>query len=96
MYKRQRLGGYEAGAGRLQTGWAAAFSVPLAAQWGAVAEVSGSRRRGRAHTAQLLLAASYSPHPRLTIDLGAARGLGRSSQDWSLFTGLVLPLGQLR
>ena len=79
----------------MQTGWATSFSTPVSERWGATAEVSGTRLRGAPATAQLLLAATYSPTPRLAIDIGMARGLTAASPDWSLFSGLVVPLGKL-
>lgn len=90
-----RLGTYDAGTGRIQTGLSASFSTPVSEKWGATAELSGTRRNGQADTAQLLVAAAYSPTKRLTIDFGIAKGLNPASQDWSLFSGLVLPLAQL-
>ena len=90
-----RLGASDPGTGRMQTGWAASFSTPVSARWGATAEVSGTRLRGAPDTAQLLLAATWSPTPRLAIDIGMARGLTAASPDWSLFSGLVVPLGKL-
>ncbi|OEZ86630.1 hypothetical protein JAB6_13940 [Janthinobacterium sp. HH104] len=90
-----RLGASDPDTGRVQTGWATSFSTPVSGRWGATAEVSGTRLRGAAATAQLLLAATYSPTPRLAIDIGMARGLTAASPDWSLFSGLVVPLGKL-
>ena len=90
-----RLGAYEAGSGRSQKGWSASFSAPVSEKWGATTELSGTRRSGQANTAQLLLAATYSPTKRLTIDWGVARGLTSASPDWSLFSGIVLPLAKV-
>lgn len=90
-----RLGAYEPGSGRVQKGWSASFSAPVSDKWGVTTELSGTRRSGQANTTQLLLAASYSPTKRLTIDWGVAKGLNSASQDWSLFSGLVLPLAKL-
>ncbi|WP_228896202.1 transporter [Pseudoduganella aquatica] len=87
-----RLGGAEPGLGRVQTGASASFSVPLDERWGATAELAGTHRSGAPGTAQLLLAAAYSPHPRLTIDFGLARGITRAAPDWQFFSGIVLPL----
>lgn len=89
------LGASDPGTGTLQKGWAASFSTPVSARWGATAEVSGTRLRGAPATAQLLLAATYTPTARLAIDVGMARGLTAASPDWSLFSGLVVPLGKL-
>jgi hypothetical protein len=90
-----RLGGAEPGLGRMQTGVSASFSVPLDDKWGATAELSGSHRSGEPGTAQLLLAAAYSPHPRLTVDFGLARGITRAAPDWQFFSGIVLPLAKI-
>lgn len=90
-----RLGAVEPGSGRYQTGVSASFSLPVSAQWGATAELSGTRRTAVASTAQLLLAAGYSPNPRLTFDIGLAHGLNAATPAWSLFTGVVMPLAQL-
>jgi hypothetical protein len=90
-----RLGARDAGTGRNQSGLSASFSTPVDAQWGVTGELSGTRRSGVASTAQALVAAAYSPSKRMTIDFGVAHGLNAASPDWSLFTGLVLPLGQL-
>lgn len=90
-----RLGVYEPGSGRTQTGLSTSFSMPVSERWGVTGELSGTRRADAASTAQVLLALSYSPTKRLTFDAGFAHGLNRASPDWSFFTGVVLPLGQV-
>src|SRR5471030_1101146 len=90
-----RLGAVDAGTGRLQTGWSTSFSLPVSARWGATGELSGARRAGDGSSAQLLVAATYNPSKRLAIDVGVAKGLNRAAQDWSLFSGLVVPLARL-
>jgi hypothetical protein len=90
-----RPGAYDPGSGRTQTGLSASFSTPVSAQWGLTWEWSGTRRSGADSTAQALLAASFSPSKRLTIDAGFAHGLNRATPDWSFFTGLVFPLAKL-
>jgi hypothetical protein len=90
-----RLGAWEEGSGRYQTGLSASFSVPVGAEWGATAELSGTRRSAVPSTAQLLVAAAYSPSPRLTFDVGVAHGLNAGTPAWSLFSGVVLPLAKL-
>jgi hypothetical protein len=90
-----RLGATDPGTGRNQTGLSAAFSTQFSEHWGATAELSGTHQRGADNTAQLLLAAGYSPSKRMTIDFGVAHGLNAASPDWSLFGGLVVPLAQL-
>lgn len=87
-----RIGARDPGTGRVQTGASASFSMPVAERWGATAEWSGTRQGGAPSTAQLLVAAAYSPNPRLTLDFGVARGLNPATPQWSWFTGVVLPL----
>jgi hypothetical protein len=90
-----RLGAYDAGTGRTQVGWASAFSTPISDKWQAIGELYGTHRENTLNTAQLLVAASYSPSKRLVFDFGVARGLTSASQDWSLFGGVTLPLAKL-
>jgi len=90
-----RLGAVDAGTGRVQAGWSMSFSLPVAARWGATGELSGARRAGAGSSAQLLVAASYNPSKRLAIDFGVAKGLNRAAQDWSVFSGFVVPLARL-
>jgi hypothetical protein len=90
-----RVGAIDAGTGRTQDGLALALSTPIASQWGVAGELAGTRQHGAASTAQLLLAATYSPSKHLTFDVGVIRGLNPATPDWSLFSGVVLPLGQL-
>jgi hypothetical protein len=89
-----RMGAWDPGTGRNQTGAAAAFSIPVAERWGAIAELSGTRQRGVAGTGQLLLAATYQPDKRLALDVGLARGLTPASPNWSFFAGVVTPLAK--
>src|SRR5471032_179056 len=90
-----RMGAVDAGTGRVQAGWSASFSLPVAERWGATGELSGARRAGAGSSAQLLVAATYNPSKRLAIDFGAAKGLNRAAQDWSVFSGFVVPLARL-
>ena len=90
-----RLGAPEAGTGHNQLGLSAAFSTELAQHWGADAELSGTHRPGADNTAQLLVAATYSPTKRATFDIGIARGLNAASGNWSMFGGMVVPLAKL-
>ncbi len=90
-----RLGADDAGTGRVQTGLSASFSTPVNQQWGLTGEWSGTRRSGAASTAQVLVAVSYSPSKRLTMDFGAAHGLNSATPNWAFFSGMVLPLAQL-
>jgi hypothetical protein len=90
-----RLGAWDPGTGRNQTGLSASFSTEVAEHWGATAEVSGTHRSHADNTAQLLAAAAYSPSKQMTIDVGVAHGLTAASPNWSLFAGLVVPLAKL-
>ena len=90
-----REGAQDAGTGRTQSGLSASFSTPVSEKWGATAELSGTHRHGQGDTAQLLLAATYNPSKHLAIDVGFAKGLNAASPDWSLFSGLVLPIARL-
>ncbi len=90
-----RLGAYEPDSGRTQAGLSASFSMPVAERWGVNWEWSGTRRSGADSTAQALLAATYSPSKRLTLDAGFIRGLNRATPDWSFFTGMVFPLAKV-
>lgn len=90
-----RLGAVDAASARTQDALAVAASTPLSKRWGVAAEVSGTRQGGAASTAQLLLAATFSPNKHLTFDAGLIRGLNPATPDWSLFGGVVLPLAQL-
>lgn len=89
-----RLGAWDAGTGRNQTGLAASFSTEVAEHWGADAELSGTHRGGTENTAQLLVAATYSPTKQATFDFGVAHSLHGPS-NWSLFGGMVVPLAKL-
>ncbi len=90
-----RLGVADYGASRVQTGASAAFSKPVAEQWQAMAELSGTRRTHAARTEQVLVAAAYSPSKQMTLDAGIAHGLNKASPDWSIFAGLVVPVTKL-
>ncbi|MCG2584125.1 transporter [Massilia sp. TS11] len=89
-----RVGGIAPGEGRTQTAYSASFSHPVNESWGLGVEWSGTRRAGTDSTAQALLSLSYSPHKRLTFDIGMARGLNGASGGTSVFGGVVLPLAR--
>ena len=89
------LGAVEAGSGNLQKGLSASFSYPIADKWGLTAELSGTQRQASPSTAQSLMALTYSPSNRLTLDMGFVRGLNKASPDWSFFSGFVVPLAKL-
>lgn len=90
-----RLGAIDAGAGRIQSGWSTSFSYALDERWGVTGEYSATRRRASAHTAQSLLALSFSPSKQLTLDFGMAHGWTSATPKWSWFAGAVLPLARL-
>ena len=70
-----RPGAYGAGEGRMQYGWAAAWSHGLNDQWSVFAEPSGTYHRAAPSTAQLMLGASYAMRRRTVFDVALARGL---------------------
>ncbi|MBR7780780.1 transporter [Undibacterium sp. LFS511W] len=90
-----RLGFAEPGSSAWQTGLSAAASWSVAEKTDLTAELSTAYRRGTASQHQLLMAVSYSPTPKMTLDIGFTRGLAAGSPDWSVFTGIVIPLGKL-
>jgi hypothetical protein len=90
-----RLGAFEPNTGRVQLGLSASFSMPLNAQWGVTAELSGTRRSGADSTRQWLAALSYSPSKRLTFDIGMARAVQPSPGAKSVFMGVVFPVASL-
>jgi hypothetical protein len=90
-----RLGAWDPGTGHSQAGLSTSFSTPVAEQWGATAELSGTHHAGTANSGQVLLAAAYSPSKRATFDFGVAHGLHAPASSWSMFGGVVVPLAQL-
>jgi hypothetical protein len=89
------LGAHEPGSSRVQSGLAASFSGNLSDKWGTALEWSGTRRSGVDSTSQLLAAITYSPSKSMTLDAGFIRGLNKATPDWSLFTGIVIPVAKL-
>ena len=90
-----RLGVFDEGTGRTQTGASASFSGALADRWGLTGEVSGTRRSGADHGLQLLTALTYSPNRRLTFDIGLARAVRPTPATTQVFAGVVFPLAKL-
>lgn len=90
-----RLGSVDAGTSRTQLGASTSFSTALSARWGVTGELSGTRRSGAAHGAQVLAALTYSPSRLLTIDIGVARATNPKPATTSLFAGMVFPLAKL-
>ncbi|KRB71306.1 hypothetical protein [Noviherbaspirillum sp. Root189] len=90
-----RIGNVEPGTSRMQKGLSAAFSSEVSNSWSGTAEVSSIYRKGTPTDTQLLAAAVYSPNKRYAIDIGISKGLTKSSQDWSIFSGFVIPVGKL-
>ncbi len=83
------------GESSIQKGEAASFSYTLNKKIGLIAELSGVQRSGTSSTLQLLTAFTYSPSKLLTFDMGIAKGLNGTSQDYSVFFGAVLPVAKL-
>lgn len=90
-----RIGLVKPGTARTQKGLSAAFSTELARDWSGVTEVSAIHRKGTPTESQFLVAVVYSPNKRYAIDIGLAKGLNHSSNDWSIFSGFVIPLAKL-
>ncbi len=90
-----RVGAIDVETGRLQTGLSAALSTPLAERWTLATELSGTRREGVDSTAQALVALAFSPSKRMTIDVGVSKGLRAGARDWSMFSGIVIPVADL-
>ncbi len=90
-----QLGSAASTEGRLQSSWAAALADALSARWGIVGELSGARRTGTRASGQLLLAATYGAHRRVTLDLGVARGTTSATAPWTLFMGATVLLTRL-
>ncbi len=85
-----------AGPARFQTGMSAAFSVPISSRWNLTGEVAGAKRPGVENALQMTTGFSYTPTKRVTIDMGLARSLNTLSPEWSLFTGVVIPISALQ
>ena len=90
-----RLGQVDAGTSRGQLLWAASLSRSLNDRWGIVGELSGTRQRGVAGTAQILGAASYNVSKSLTLDAGVSRSVRSGNADWSVFAGFTVLAARL-
>ncbi|MBC7942162.1 MAG: transporter [Chitinophagaceae bacterium] len=90
-----RVGGVDRSTGAWQQAWAAALSRNLNEKWGVGGELSGTRQRGNASTAQALAAASYSLAPAMTVDFGVSKGLNSASGSWSVFSGVTFLAARL-
>ena len=90
-----RVGAIDDGTGRIQSGVSAALSTALLPRWTLATEISATRRSGVASTAQGLIALAFSPSKRMTLDAGVSKGLRADARDWSVFSGLVIPLAHL-
>lgn len=89
------LGAANAGDAHLQKGLSTSFSMPISGRWAMNAEWSGIHQRGEGVHTQVLFAAVYSPHRRLSIDVGLIQGLNNNVHAKSFFSGVVLPVAQL-
>jgi hypothetical protein len=90
-----RLGAFEEGTSRYQVGWAAATSYALNDRLTLAAEFSGGNRQGTRGTSQFLTALSYQVNKRVVVDGGAAWGIASTAQDWSVFTGIAILVGEI-
>ncbi|MEC4718448.1 transporter [Noviherbaspirillum sp. CPCC 100848] len=90
-----RIGQVDPGVARTQKGLSVALSTELSSDWSSTAEVSGMRRRGTPTESQFLAAVVYSPNKRYAIDIGLTKGVNRASNNWSVFSGFVVPIANL-
>ncbi len=88
-----RLQTYDSGDNRYLVSWAAAIAQPIAERWTLSGEMSGADRKGTRGVAQFLGSLSYELNPRVILDGGFTVGMGSTAQDWSLFTGVTMLLG---
>lgn len=89
------LGAINEGDGRLQYNWAASVSHNLNEKWGVFGELSGVYQQNVSAQSQFMTGASYNFSNRIVFDGGATIGLATASQDWSIFTGVTVLLGNL-
>jgi hypothetical protein len=90
-----RLGSIDEGDGRLQYNWGAAVSHNLNEKWGVFGELSGVYQHNTSAQSQLMTGASYNYSNRIVFDGGVTVGLAAASQDWSIFSGVTVLLGNL-
>ena len=91
----RRLGEIEAGADRVQWGWAVTLSRSLNAAWSIAGELSGISRSGAPPKGQALFALGYTVSKRLVIDAGFAIGTNAAAPNHSVFVGLAYLFGPL-
>lgn len=94
-FNATRLGACDPGTSCWQTGLSSAWTYSLSDKTKLLGEWSGTQRRGSKPQSQILLAASYSPTPRLSFDLGVTKGMSQTANNWTWFTGVVVPLAKL-
>ncbi|MHB0974797.1 MAG: hypothetical protein ACYC0P_11195 [Thiobacillus sp.] len=75
--------------------WAASLSRNLGQKWGVFGELSGLYPRGMPALSQVLAGANYNFSKRVVFDAGGTVGLTNASQDWSVFAGVTVLMGQL-
>lgn len=91
----RRLGEVEAGADRVQWGWAVTLSRSLNDRWSVAGELSGITRSGAAPKGQALFAVGYTVSKRLVVDAGFAIGTNSAAPNHSVFIGLAYLFGPL-
>ncbi|RMH31243.1 MAG: hypothetical protein D6690_16830 [Nitrospirae bacterium] len=89
-----RLGLTDNAEGKNQLSWALATSFALTDRWSIAGEWAGTSRSGVKPFSQWLTSTSYAVQPWLIVDTGVAAGLTSASQEWSVFAGLVMIVGQ--
>jgi len=90
-----RLGAIDDSEGRLQYNWAVSVSHNLNEKWGVFGELSGVYQHNASAQSQWMTGASYNYSSRIVFDAGLTVGLAAASQDWSIFSGVTVLLGNL-
>ena len=89
------LGFAEDATSHWQTGLSTSLSTEVTDKVGLTAEWAGWRRAGAKNQGQALIAFTYSPNKRLTLDAGMTRGLTTASLGRAWFAGVVVPVARL-
>ena len=90
-----RLGLQETGLSSWQSAVAAAMSYTVNDKLELTGEWSGTQRKGGKPQNQMLFAFTYSPTKRLSLDAGFTKGVSSAANDWTFFTGIVIPVAKL-
>ncbi|PXX34965.1 transporter [Undibacterium pigrum] len=89
------LGFAEDATSHWQTGLSTSLSTEVTDKMGLTAEWAGWRRVGTKSQKQALIAFTYSPNKRLTLDAGMIKGLNTATLGRVWFAGVVVPVARL-